>query len=454
MLVAAPEVYYPESGSVDFIAYYPYTASVASGYTIAVDVSNQATALPGEALYSNSATNQAATEDAVMLNFTYSLAKLEITAVGDENSTLAAADFTAMTASIEGLYTQAKLQLADGTFTGKDVLYKTGSTATSATFEALVLPTAVTDGELTFAFLVGGVTCQKKMTATYAAANLYRLNFAIDGSSPSQSTAILLNSCIEPRTDNPTQNYTASVSQSQPFEFEMVFVEGGTFMMGNPSGGEERERPVHQVTLSSFNIGKYEVTQGQWEAVMGTTIEQQVDKVYPTYLPPNPLLGKGDNYPMYWITWNEVRDFITRLNELTGKNYRLPTEAEWEYAARGGNQSKGYTYSGSNTLGDVAWYVDNSGDSKHPVGEKSPNELGIYDMCGNVTEACSDWYGDYPSTAQINPQGPLTGSSRIQRGGHCSNDISYGFCRVAYRGLNLSTNRGPNDGFRLVLPVD
>ncbi len=169
---------------------------------------------------------------------------------------------------------------------------------------------------------------------------------------------------------------------------------------------------------------------------MGTTVSQQRDKTGD-----HSLVGVGDNYPMYYISWDEAQEFISRLNAATGKRYRLPTEAEWEYAARGGNKSQGYTYSGSDSIDNVAWYYENSG--------KSPNELGIYDMSGNVCEWCSDWYGNYLSSAQTNPTGPSGGTSRVMRSG--SWDFSAQRCLSAFRGINSQNERYDNLGFRVVL---
>lgn len=220
--------------------------------------------------------------------------------------------------------------------------------------------------------------------------------------------------------------------------FEMVRVEGGTFTMGataeQASDAFSDELPTHKVTLSPFLIGKYEVSQTLWLAVMGE----------------NPSVNTGINLPVDNVTWNECQTFITKLNELTGKNFRLLTEAEWEYAARGGNKSKGYKYSGSNNLGDVAWYIDNSNNTSHAMGTKAPNELGIYDMTGNVMEWVSDWKGSYSSGAQTNPTGPDSGTYRVNRGG------SYGNVER----LSRITNRNSIDpnmssktmGLRLCLP--
>jgi len=240
--------------------------------------------------------------------------------------------------------------------------------------------------------------------------------------------------------------------EEQPFEPKMVFVEGGTFTLGcadNDNDCYDDDKPEHQVTLNSFYIGKYEVTQGQWEAVMGNN--------------PSWNANKGVNNPVDHVSWNDVQEYFIKLNELTGKNYRLPTEAEWEYAARGGNKSKGFTFSGSNNIDEIGWYgshysppSNNTGTIKEyrtqPVGKKKPNELGIYDMSGNVKEWCSDWYDLYTSSEKTNPIGPATPiyPYRVHRGGAC-NTYSY-FCRVTKRNGDRPEKRDYNLGFRIVLP--
>ena len=220
--------------------------------------------------------------------------------------------------------------------------------------------------------------------------------------------------------------------------FTMVKVEGGTFYMGATieQGNEayDDERPVHSVTLSDYYIGETEVTQELWQAVMGS----------------NPSLFSGNTQrPVENVMWSDCQDFITKLNELTGMNFRLPTEAEWEYAARGGDKNKGCKYSGSHTIGNVAWYTDNSSFQTHDVKTKAANELGIYDMNGNVLEWCQDWYGDYSKASQTNPTGPTSGTSRVCRGGGMGSDAKV--CRVSTRFYGNLDYKGSILGLRLSL---
>ena len=243
-----------------------------------------------------------------------------------------------------------------------------------------------------------------------------------------------------PKAPQPT---TTTASGQLKFEvggvsFTMVAVEGGTFTMGataeQGSVAYDREKPAHQVMLSSYIIGQTEVTQELWLAVMGS----------------NPSSFTGDlQRPVESVSWNDCQTFITKLNQMTGKNFRLPTEAEWEYAARGGNRSQNYIYAGSNNFGDVAWYSGNSSSTTHPVATKAPNELGLYDMSGNVDEWCQDWNGSYSSDAQANPTGPLTGSNRVIRGG-CWYFIA-GNCRVSNRANSVPSNTLSIVGLRLAL---
>ena len=226
--------------------------------------------------------------------------------------------------------------------------------------------------------------------------------------------------------------------------FTMVRVEGDTSMMGataEQTGAYNFEKPAHQVTLSPYYIGQTEVTQALWEAVMGETPTSD-DQWGPEW-------GLGDNYPAYFISYDDVLSFISKLNSLTGRTFRMPTEAEWEYAARGGNKSKGYLYSGGNTMDNVGWYEDNSDITNHPVAQKSANELGLYDMSGNVWEWCSDWEGSYSSSPQTNPTGPSTGSYRVLRGGGCG--YKAWNCRVAYRRSHSPPVRYCDYGVRLAL---
>ena len=254
---------------------------------------------------------------------------------------------------------------------------------------------------------------------------------------------------LQEKVDPSVKEYTVN-----GVSFRMVKVDGGTFQMGateeQGSDARDNEKPVHSVTLSDYWIGETEVTQALWYAVMGKRPTPDGDQWSSSY-------GLGDNYPAYYVSWDDCQTFITRLNQLTGQSFRLPTEAEWEFAARGGNSSQGYKYAGSNTIDDVAWYYDNSyalGSSSpdygaHPVASKSPNELGLYDMSGNVGEWCQDWYGSYSSSAQTDPVGPSSGSSRVLRGG--SWNYSARYCRVSDRNNFSPSYRFYDNGLRLAL---
>ena len=235
--------------------------------------------------------------------------------------------------------------------------------------------------------------------------------------------------------------------KTETMQIEMIFVEGGTFTIGCTSEQSDicsdREKPAHQVTLSNFYIGKYPVTQAQWREIMGKDIRRQRDMVSEDLM----IFDEGDNYPMFYVSWNEAQEFIKILNEKTDKSYRLPTEAEWEYAARGGNQSKGYKYSGSNIIDEVAWYLYNSDDMTHPVGTKNSNELGIYDMSGNISEWVSDWYENYSSNDQTDPKGPATGSFRVLRSGGWTDDGRR--ARVSHRFSSSPDGRDFDLGFRI-----
>lgn len=226
--------------------------------------------------------------------------------------------------------------------------------------------------------------------------------------------------------------------------FTMVRVEGGTFEMGATEeqgtvDPYEKEYPVHTVNLGSFYICQTEVTQAVWKAVMRSN--------------PSLILG-DDRLPVDCVKWDMCQEFITKLNEILEYKlqFRMPTEAEWEFAARGGNQSHGYKYAGSNNVGEVAWYESNSDGQTHPVGLKKPNELGLYDMSGNIWEWCHDWEGHYSPDEQTNPTGPDKGTHRIMRGGSWTYD--YTFCRVSNRNYISHVIRASNCGLRLAMTCD
>ena len=220
----------------------------------------------------------------------------------------------------------------------------------------------------------------------------------------------------------------------------MVMVEGGSFTMGatseQGSDAHDLEKPTHCVTLSDYYIGKYEVTQEEWQAVMGN----------------NPAYTKGNKLPVTNVSWDDCQEFIKKFNILTGLKFSLPTEAQWEYAARGGNKSRGYKYSGSNSIESVAWYIGNSGSETHPVGQKVSNELGVYDMSGNVWEWCQDYESAYSRKEQINPKGAKNSCYRVLRGGGW-NDYQY-LCRVSCRNYKTPAVKGLGIGLRLVLNIN
>ena len=228
-----------------------------------------------------------------------------------------------------------------------------------------------------------------------------------------------------------------SIPVKNGISIEMVKVEAGTFMMGATSEMEnptDNEKPVHQVTLTNdYYMGKYEVTQALWQTVMGS----------------NPSEFNGGTLPVETVNWNDCQEFISKLNSMTGRKFRLPTEAEWEYAARGGKESRGYQYSGSSNISDVAWYDGNSGSKTHAVGTKQPNEIGIYDMAGNVSEWCQDWKGSYNSASQTNPIENHNGLYRAHRGGGWGYLVRY--CRSSYRNNSSPDERYDHVGLRLAL---
>lgn len=242
------------------------------------------------------------------------------------------------------------------------------------------------------------------------------------------------NICFRVNATSGKMLITLPIGQS----FTMIYVEGGSFVMGSTSDTDTdfyNARPAHRVTVDSYYIGETEVTQELWSAVMGR----------------NPSYYKGSQRPVENVSWHDCQDFIRKLNQITGKNFRLPTEAEWEYAARGGKKSKSYKYSGRNTINNVAWYADNSGLQTHNVKTKLPNELGIYDMSGNVWEWCQDRYGSgyYANSPQANPTGPSSGSLRVRRGGSWLINAQY--CRVAIRDYGSPSGCHSGIGFRLIL---
>ena len=259
----------------------------------------------------------------------------------------------------------------------------------------------------------------------------------LEGQTTSLSGVLTTNTSSSVASGASLSGSIISIPVKDGISIDMVRVEAGTFTMGATAEMKDPwnvEKPTHQVTLTNdYYMGKYEVTQALWQAVMGN----------------NPSNFKGDNLPVEMVSWDDCQEFISKLNSITGKTFRLPTEAEWEYAARGGKKSRGYQYSGSNNISDVAWYEDNSRSKTHAVGSKQANELGIYDMSGNVEEWCQDWYGNYSSSSQTNPTGANSGYVRVIRG-ECW--ASYAWrCRSSFRNYGAPGMDAAGLGLRLVL---
>lgn len=285
---------------------------------------------------------------------------------------------------------------------------------------------------------------------------------AFDASGPAESTAQLMNLATKIANGllgagNTGNGITLGghsggrdfVETTAGLNMKMVWVEGGDFLMGGTSEQgsdvQDNEQVIRRVKLASYYIGECEVTQSQWAKVMGTSIQQQASKAGFSE-----CKGIGPDYPLYYVSWEEAQAFCLELSRMTGRTYCLPTEAQWEYAARGGKNNDGSKYSGSWSVDAVAWYNDNSGSSTHPVKNKRANSLGLYDMSGNVWEWCSDWYNsNYNVNDTNNPTGPSSGATRVLRGGGWfSNSIG---CRVSHRGINSPGYRNNFSGFRVVV---
>ena len=260
----------------------------------------------------------------------------------------------------------------------------------------------------------------------------------------------------KPANNRPAANNSQSNTRTftvNGVSFKMAKVEGGSFFMGCTSEQydcDEDEFDVRRVTLDDYYIATTEVTQALWQAVMGTSIYQQKYKHYGDYDYAR-FYGIGDNYPMYYVSWEEALEFCRRLSEETGMSFTLPTEAQWEYAARGGKKNDNAVFAGNNMIDIVCWYSANSNNEVHPVGQKRPNALGLYDMSGNVWEWCYDWfdYEGYPSNQTVNPIGVNNGAVRIRRGGSRQDNVHS--CRVANRGCQYPETGDSFTGFRVVM---
>lgn len=318
-------------------------------------------------------------------------------------------------------------------------LIKVGLTEAGAIFEGDIIKAEQKDGEY-WVYMIGGSNWITIKTANYTP---LRYEFA---AAKGNTTYIML---VNTPTGRPailpvklTPAATIGGKTGSPVEFNLLLVKGGMFEMGATSeqeGADADEKPVHWVRLSKdFYMGETEVTQALWEFVMGSN---------------NPSTFKDPNHPVEMINWNECQEFIRKLNDLTKAKFRLPTEAEWEYVARGGNKTLRTQYSGSANLDEVAWYYGNSQNSTHPVKTKKPNELGFYDMSGNVWEFCADYKNDYPEGEVTDPVGSKQDKNRVRRGGAWDNK-NPGELRVAFRRRVETQTREKGLGLRLVMEVN
>lgn len=305
----------------------------------------------------------------------------------------------------------------------------------------LILASRIIDVETTKIAQTASVETKTDANQISEACRTLARRLLIGGSSSHSAQSGYSGSASDSSYKNETGNYTEN---ARNLNMNMIYVEGGTFTMGataEQDGAADNEYLIHTVHLDGFYMSQCEITQAQWKAVMGTSV-YNLD-------PFSGISGLGDTYPMYNVSWKDAMAFCRELSRLTGKTYLLPTEAQWEYAARGGNKSRGNKYSGSYAVDAVAWYSENSNNSAHPVGELRPNELGLYDMSGNVVEWCSDWYSSsYSSAEQTNPTGPSSGEYRLLRGGSWLGPS--GFCRVSFRSYHSPSDRSTQFGFRVV----
>ena len=442
--------YYPLDGkNVDILAYYP--SFTGEEFTIETDQTTDANYAKSDLMWATPVKNQVKTTSNVPLNFTHKMAKIIV------NATAGTAISQINSVTLKQVQPTVTFNKGDGnvsglTGTAGNVEMVKGETAATAS-GAAVIPEQTIDGAL----LEIGVTKTDGTpgTATYTVSNktfsanhVYTLNISVNWPEVGAETAIT----------GWTEGGTAFVSPTKVLTFNvngvifnMIAVKAGSFTNFASTGNS----PATGVTVNitkDYYIGQTEVTNGLYKAVIGSTPSQK---------------NTGDNYPVEYVSWETINTastgFLAKLNAalatqlaaygISDAKFTLPTEAQWEFAARGGNESKGYTYSGSATIGDVAWYTENSSSTTHPVATKGANELGLYDMSGNVWEWCSDWYGSLTNnTTLTDPTGAASGSNRVFRGGGWHNAAE--FCAVTYRGNGTPAYVSSNLGFRLALQLN
>ena len=437
-------LYPTDDTNIKILAWHPADAA-STGFEVQYDQTSDANYQASDLMFSNNVTDQAKQVDPVALQFVHKMAKIVV----NVTSGIGVSEIRSVT--LKNIHrTLSLFDQSDGTVTTKtsdaagDVLVvKEGTEATAA--GAALIPDQTISGSLLEITTDIGTSTYSVDSKHFESGHKYTLNISVSRTTVNTTTEI---------TNWGAGGSVTINSQGSPFmtftvggvSFKMVYVEGGATLANYANAGNSPASGTSLKITEDYYIGQTEVTNALWNAVMGSK--------------PSGQKNDGNTYPVAMVSWNDIctasTGFLAKLNELaagqlpTGMQFALPTEGQWEYAARGGKYSNSYTYSGSSTIDNVAWYTSNSGSTTQPVASKGANELGLYDMTGNVWEWCSDWYGALTNnTTLTDPTGAADGSNRVVRGGGWYDAAAC--CVVGYRGCNTPSYQGSDLGFRLVL---
>lgn len=450
MVKPATAPFYPLDGSkLDIFAYYP--ADAGTTFSVQTDQTTDANYLLSDLMTSRNVTNQALTYSTVTMQFTHRMAKINVNATaGAGVSSIISATLKSVKPKVSFNQGTFAVSLAESDNAPVDISVITEGTAATASGAALIPEQEKSGALLQIVTDQGTATYSLASAKTFEEGHVYTLNITVNRPEVGATTEITgWDASGSTVTINPTQcltfNYGGVI-------FNMMVVKGGETLENYASTGNSPASGTSLKITNTYYMGQTEVTNGLWYAVMGSKPASQKND--------------GDSYPVAQVSWEGIctasTGFLAKLNANTSiraqltayglgsANFKLPTEGQWEYAARGGKNSPTYTYAGSNTIGDVAWYTDNSSATTHVVGTKAANALGLYDMSGNVWEWCSDWYGSLTNgTTLTDPTGAGSGSDRVLRGGSWGNAASY--CAVSLRHNGTPTSRNNYVGFRLAL---